>query len=237
MVSNSLDLSLLIGDVLTISLLSLKIALSALILSLPIGLLCAWWLAHSKGFAVSICESILLLPMVLPPSSCGLLLLTVLSPGGLVGRFLLNHFGVNLILNWKAAVISAAFVSFPLLMRACQQSFAQIPESLTEVTKSFGLTRWQAFRQVSVPLALPGILNGCILAIARSLGEFGSTIMVAGLIPGETETLSLAIYARTINGKDTEAWALASVSIGLSFILLLINRLYLKGRQGGLSSL
>ena len=193
-------------------------------------------LAHNKGPLLSICETLLLLPMVLPPSSCGLLLLTILSPNGIIGSILWKYFGVNLLLNWKAAVAAAAFVSFPLLMRACQQSFAQIPASLDELAKSFGLTKWQTFTEVTIPLALPGIVNGCILALARSLGEFGSTMMVAGLIPGQTETLALAIYARTISGKDGEAWILASVSLILSFILLLTNRIYLR-RKNGLNTL
>ena len=226
-----------LDELVSISLRSLKIAFCALLVSLPFGVFVGWCLARYKGTIASLCESIFMLPMVLPPSSCGLLLLSLLSPHGIIGGFLEKNFGLNLLLNWKAAVIAAAFVSFPLLMRACQQSFEQIPASLEEVATSFGLTKRQSLIELSIPLAVPGILNGCILALARSLGEFGSTIMVAGLIPGQTETLSLAIYARTINGRDEEAWTLAAVSIALSFLLLLINRVYLKGRHDGLRSL
>ncbi|MFK7824342.1 MAG: molybdate ABC transporter permease subunit [Oligoflexales bacterium] len=226
-----------INELSSISLLSLKVSLCALLSILAPGISIGWWLSHKKGPLVSIGEAILLLPMVLPPSSCGLLLLTILSPEGILGGLLFKYFGINLLLNWKAAVVAAAFVSFPLLMRACQQSFAQIPDSLEELAKSFGLTKRQTFTQVTIPLALPGITNGCVLAVARSLGEFGSTIMVAGLIPGQTETLSLAIYARTINGRDTEAWTLALVSLVLSFVLLLTNRLYQKRSQNGLNAL
>lgn len=230
--SKKLGFNLPLNELASISLLSLKIAICALIGILPLSILSGWWLCKRKGLHVSISETVLLLPMVLPPSSCGLILLTILSPKGVLGNFLSTHMSINFLLNWQGAVIAAAFVSFPILMRSCQQAFIQIPTELLEASKAFGLTGIQTFLQVGVPLALPGIINGCILALARSLSEFGSTIMVAGLIPGQTETLALAIYARTISGKDHEAWTLALVSLGLAFILLFLNRVYLRHSQG-----
>ena len=170
-------------------------------------------------------ESFILIPMVLPPSASGLMLLYLLSPNSSIGQFLETQFGISLLLSWQAAVCAAAFVSFPLLFKTVEQAFSSIPRELEDAAKTFGARPLQVFFRISLPLAKRGIIQGCILSISRSLGEFGATIIVAGNIPGRTQTLSLAIYSEILAGNEDKAWILATTSTCFAFGLLILGKI------------
>ena len=202
--------------------LSLQVAVLAATLSLPFAIAVAWWLARTKHPLRWLVETVVNLPLVLPPVVTGFLLLVLFSPRGPVGMLLYAIFGTSIVLTWYAAVLAAAIVSFPLAVRAIQIAFQQSDQRLETAARTLGASRWTSFVRISLPLARSGVLAGWLLAFARSLGEFGATIMVAGNIAGETRTIPLAIYSH-VNSVDgvRYAWPLVAVSILLSCIALI----------------
>jgi len=174
--------------------LSLQVALTATILSLPVGIGLGYLLARRKFWGKGVVEAFLSLPLVLPPVVTGYLLLVLLGRRGWIGSLLASWFGVQLVFTWKAAAVASAVMSFPLMVRAIRAAFAEVDRRLETAARTLGAGRLETFVRISVPLARRGILAGAVLAFARSIGEFGATVMIAGNLPGETRTIPLFIY-------------------------------------------
>ena len=170
--------------------------------------------------------------MVLPPVAVGLALLLLLGRRGPLGP-LWSALGIEVVFTWWAAAIAAAVVGFPLLARACEQAFAAVDPGYERLARTLGLSPLQAFLRVTLPLASRGVIYGALLAFTRALGEFGATALVAGILPGRTETLALGIYARVQLGEDGDALALCAVSFAIALVSMLIAEKWL--RSGGSS--
>lgn len=217
-------------DPLAITLLTLKVAAAATLLLLPVGTALGWVLARRAFPGKAALESLLMLPMVLPPVAVGLVLLYLIAPDGPLGR-LAAAFGADpLVLTWKAAVLASFVVALPLFVKAAQQAFATVPHRLEQVALSSGHTPLDVFVSVTLPLAARGLINGTLLGFARALGEFGATSLVAGNIPGRTETLALGIYDRIVTGHDRAAWALAGISAALALAAIVAGNLIGRSR-------
>jgi molybdate transport system permease protein len=174
--------------------LSAQVALTAVAVSLPAGVALGWLLARRTFWGKSAVETVLNLPLVLPPVVTGYLLLVTFGRNGWLGQYLDGWFGVRLVFDWKGAALASAVIAFPLMVRAIRLAFAGLDTRLEEAARTLGASRWDAFVTVSLPLARNGIIAGGVLAFARSLGEFGATIVIAGSIPGQTQTVPLYIY-------------------------------------------
>jgi molybdate transport system permease protein len=201
--------------------LSIKVASICAIISLPIALGTGWLLARKNFKMKWLLDGFVHLPLVLPPVTIGYILLIVLGVRGVVGGFLLNHFGIRISFTFWAAVLASIVVSFPLVVRAIKIAIEMVDVELESAARTLGAGPWKTFFTITVPLSLPGILSGFILSFARCLGEFGATITFAGNITGETQTLPLAIYsAMEVPGGEMIAFRLATVSILLSFVAM-----------------
>lgn len=211
-------------ETLTCLLLTLKVGLTATSAILVIGTALGYALSRERCPGQTFVEALLLLPMTMPPVAVGLVLLTILAPDTVIGDLWEACFGERLLLSWPAAAIAAFVVALPLYVRAAQEAFRAVPERLAQVPATLGLGPWKLWWRVRVPLAAPGLAAGALLAFARSLGEFGATNLVAGSIPGRTQTLALAIYGKISNGHDAAAWRLAGWSAGLAFAATLGSR-------------
>lgn len=198
-------------------LLSLQVASLSTVIVVILGTLLGRVLARRTFRGKTVLETLLLLPMVLPPTVIGFGLLMLLGNSGL-GRFLAP--GDSLLFTWYAAVIASVIVSFPLMYQAARTGFEMIEEELEMVAKTFGANRWQVFWYVTLPLAWPSLLSGTILSFARGLGEFGATLMVAGNIPGRTQTLPLGIYQAVESGQNDLAWLWVGCLFVLSFAMM-----------------
>jgi molybdate transport system permease protein len=203
--------------------LSLKVAISATLLSTPLGIAVAYLLTLKKIRGRAVLEGIINLPLVLPPVVVGYLLLLAFGQNGVFGRFL-NRFDIQVIFTLTGAVIASAIVGFPLLVRSIRIGMEAIEPAYFNVARTLGAGWWDSFFSVILPLSRRAIFAGMTLMFARSLGEFGATVILAGNIPGVTQTIPLAIYEYTnVPGGDSMALSLCLVSIGLSFIVLLIS--------------
>jgi molybdate transport system permease protein len=193
---------------------SLFVATSAVAGSLPFGLALAWLLARRAFWGKTLLETAINLPLVLPPVVTGYLLLVLLGRRGWLGSLLEEWFGLAFVFDWKGAAVASAVMAFPLLVRPMRLAFASIDPRLESASRTLGAGRWDTLWRITLPLARPGIIAGCVLAFARSLGEFGATIMIAGNIPGETRTIPLHIYTllESPGGMET-AHTLVAVSI------------------------
>ncbi len=192
-------------------------ALSTLVI-LPFGLGTAWLLARRNWPGKSLVETLITLPLVMPPVATGLVLLDLLGKRQGVGGFLHREFGFDIIFTWRAVLAALCVMSFPLLVRSVRMAFEGVNPRLEQIARTLGAGEARVFFTISVPLALPGIVGGMLLAFARALGEFGATVMVAGSIPGKTMTISLAIFQSVQDFQDTTAWRLLGVSVVLAFI-------------------
>jgi len=165
-------------------------------------------------------DGILTLPLVLPPTVAGFAILLLIGKHGPVGQFL-NLFGVNIIFSWYAAVIASVVVAFPLMYKTSKAAFEQIDPNILNAARTLGVSEWKLFRRITVPMAWPGIAAATTLSFARSLGEFGATLMVAGSIPGKTQTIPVAIYFATSAGDMTTAliWVLIIFAISLTVMV------------------
>ena len=209
---------------------TLGVSAAAIVAALPFGLALGWFLARKQWPGKALIETIVMLPLVVPPVVTGLVLLKLFGKRGPFGA-LLEKSGFEIIFTWKAVVLSLAVMAFPLLLRCIRTAFEEVPRHLEEAAATLGKTPWQVFSRVSVPLARRGIAAGLVLGFARALGEFGATMMVAGLIPGVTETVPLAIYRSFHAGDDERVWMLAGVSALIAFVALLIAGRLTKGRS------
>jgi molybdate transport system permease protein len=202
--------------------LTLLVSAVAVLASLPLAVPLGWLLAKRKFPGKFLMETLINLPLVLPPVVTGYLLLVVFGRQGLLGAFLERALGIRFIFDWKGAALAAAIAAFPLLVRPIRLAFASIDDRLFQAARTLGATPLDAFWTILLPLARPGILSGCMLAFARSMGEFGATIMIAGNIPGETRTISLLIYSLLESPGGLQASArlvVASVVIAAAALL------------------
>lgn len=206
-------------------------AVLAVLGSFPAGVALAWLLARKRWCGKSLVETLLTLPLVMPPVATGLLLLKLFGRRGPIGAWLFETFGMEVVFTWKAVVIALAVMSFPLLVRCLRTAFEEIPRDLEEAAATLGKSPLSVFFRVSLPLARRGIAAGIILAFARALGEFGATVMVAGIIPGVTETLPLAIYRNFQIGDDSQAWWFTGVSAVIAFVAVWISSRFTRGRS------
>jgi len=188
------------------------------ILILPAGLGVAWLLARHQWRGKSIVETVVSLPLVMPPVATGLVLLKLLGRRGPIGSFLHDRLGVDVVFTWRAVLIALAVMSFPLLVRSARIAFAEINPRLEQIARTLGASDCRVFFTITIPLALRGILGGMLLSFARALGEFGATIMIAGNIPGQTSTLSLSIFQSVQMGEDDHAFRLLGISTVLAFV-------------------
>ena len=197
--------------------LSLRVAVWSVLVSLPLALATAWLLARREFPGKILFNGLVHLPLVLPPVVVGYLLLIVLGRGGPLGRWLYEWFGVQLPFTWQGAALAAAVMAFPLVVRAMRLSLEAVDQRLEAAARTLGAGRLDVFASVTLPLMAPGIMVGALLGFARSLGEFGATIVFAANIPGETRTLPLALYsvAQTPDGEGP-ALRLALISVVLS---------------------
>jgi molybdate transport system permease protein len=186
----------------------------------PIGLLLAWWLARYEWTGKSVVETILSLPLVMPPVATGLLILHFVGRRGVIGRFFHEQLGMDIAFTWRAVVIAMAVMSLPLLVRSARVAFEGVNLRLEQIARTLGGTNPRVFFTITLPLARRGIIAGIVLAFARALGEFGATIMVAGNIPGKTSTLSLAIFQHVQLGEDNEAFRLLAIAVVLAFVAI-----------------
>lgn len=199
---------------------SLKVSLLATIITFVIGIAVAYWMLNYRGWGKSILEGLFVSPLILPPTVVGFLLLLLFGKNGPAGQFL-QTFDFSVVFTWYGATLTALVVSFPLMYRTTLGAFEQIDHNLLAVARTLGASEWKVFRQIMFPLALPGILAGATLAFARALGEFGATLMLAGNIPGQTQTIPMAIYFAVEAGAMSEAWfwAIAIMLISCSGII------------------
>lgn len=205
-------------------LLSVRVAAVGVAVSLPIGIALAWLFARKQFWGKTALETLVNLPLVLPPVVTGYLLLITFGRRGIVGRYLDQWFGVQFVFDWKGAALAAAVVSFPLLVRAVRIAFKSVDQRLERAARTLGAGPLDSFFTISLPLARHGVIAGCVLAFARSLGEFGATIMIAGSIPGETETMPLYIFNQLqVPGGIEQSTSIVIFSVAIAAIALMIG--------------
>ena len=206
--------------------LSLKVAGWATAINLVLGVAAGWALSRWRFAGRELLDALLTLPMVMPPTVLGYYLLVVIGSQGPVGAWLLQTFGVRLVFSWQAAVIAASLVAFPMVFKSARAAFENVDPQLEDAARTLGVAEWAVFLRVSLPLAWRGILAGLLLSFARALGEFGATLMVAGSIVGQTQTLSIAVYEAVQAGQDETAnFLVAVVSLVCIAVLLGAGRL------------
>lgn len=206
-------------DIVRITLLTVGMATIATVLMLPPGLLLAWLLARGRFRGRVLLETILSLPLVMPPVATGLILLMLFAPRGPLGGAL-ARLGIEIVFTWKAVVIAMAVMGMPLLIRTARAGFEQVDQRYESVAATLGARPLRVFLTMTLPLALPAVTGGAVLSFARAIGEFGATMMVAGSIPGSTRTLAVAIYSFAETGRDAEAAQLVAVSAAIAFLAL-----------------
>ncbi len=200
--------------------LSVKVALIAVCIDFVFGLAVARFMARREFMGKNLAESLIILPMVLPPTVLGYGLLIFCGKRGPLGHILLDCFDFQIIFTWFAAVLASAIVSFPLMYQSAKAAFNSVDLSLEKAARTLGTGEIRIFLTITLPLAWPGILAGLVLAFARALGEFGATLMVAGNIPGKTQTIPLAIYSAVESGDTEMAQRLVAIITVLSFAAL-----------------
>jgi molybdate transport system permease protein len=210
---------------------TLVVALASTALILAPAVALAWLLARREWSGKSLVETLVSLPLVMPPVAVGLMLLKVLGRRGVVGRFAHDAFAMDIVFTWRAVLIALAVMSFPLAVRGARLTFEGINPRFEQVARTLGATQWRVFWTITLPLGWRGILGGAMLAFARALGEFGATILVAGHIPGHTTTLALAIYRNVELGKDEAAYRFMIWSVIFAFATVWTSELIFARRR------
>ena len=210
--------------------LSLQVAAVATVLALAMGVALGWLFARRPFPGSGVIEAACMLPLVLPPTVIGYGIRGAAGRRSLVGAWLREHFDYTLIFNWHGAVVASAVVALPLVLKSASTAFAQVDRTLEAAARTLRQSPWAVFVRVTLPLAWPGILAGTLLAFARAMGEFGASLMVAGSIPHQTQTLSMAIYDAVQAGQDQTAFLLALVTSALSITVLLASNRFLSLR-------
>lgn len=198
---------------------SIATSVTATVITLFVGLAAAAWREGRKGPAMAPVDGVFLLPLVLPPTVVGFLLLLLFGRNGPLGKLFLK-FGTTIIFSWPATVIAATVVAFPLMYLTARAALEQVEPCLLQAARTLGASEWRVFREVALPLAWPGVLAGTVLSFARALGEFGATLMLAGNIPGRTETIPIAIYFAVEANDMAVAATWCLIDIGISLVLL-----------------
>ncbi len=207
--------------------LSLRVASLATLFSFVAATLMAWLLARKRGPLPALLDALCTLPLVLPPTVLGYYLILLVGRRGVFGHWLADM-GINLIFSWQGAVVAATVVVFPLIYKSARAALEQVDPQLENAARTLGSSEWRVFVSVSLPLAWKGIFAGLMLAFARGMGEFGATLMIAGNIPGKTQTLALAIYDAFQAGNDAQAVWLVIITSAVCVSLLMAAELLLK---------
>jgi molybdate transport system permease protein len=210
--------------------LTLKVAGCATALALVLGVACGFFVARTRLPGRRLVEALLTLPLVLPPTVLGYYLIVLLGRNSTLGAWLDEHLGLQLMFTWQGAVIAAAVVAFPLVFGAARAAFEGVDKSLEGAARVLGASELKVFVRVTLPLALRGIVAGTMLAFARAMGEFGATLMIAGNIPGKTQTLSMAVYDAVQSGNDALANVLVLLMSVLCIVVLVTASLLLNPR-------
>jgi molybdate transport system permease protein len=212
--------------------LSLRIAIVATVVALPFGIAVAWMLARKKFWGKALVDGVIHLPLVLPPVVTGYLLLISFGRRGPIGAFLYDYLGITLSFRWTGAALACGIMGFPLMVRPIRLAIEAIDRRLEDAAATLGAKRLGVFLSVTLPLALPGLIAGFVLCFAKALGEFGATITFVSNIPGETQTISAAIYTFTqVPGGDAAAGRLVLVAVAISLVALVISE-WLARRAG-----
>jgi molybdate transport system permease protein len=202
----------------------------ATLLMLPPGLLLAWLLARGRFRGRVLLDTVVSLPLVMPPVATGLVLLTLVAPRGPLGRVLARA-GVDVVFTWKAVVLAMTVMGLPLLVRTVRAGIEQVDRRYEAAAATLGAGPFRVFLTVTLPLARPAVAAGAVLGFARALGEFGATIMIAGSIPGSTRTLAVAIYSLAETGRDGDAAVLVAISAAIAFVALCVSN-WISSRAG-----
>ncbi|HAG51178.1 MAG TPA: molybdate ABC transporter permease subunit [Deltaproteobacteria bacterium] len=210
--------------------LTLKVSVVATFFSVAIGLALAWLMARKDFWGKGVLDAIIMQPLVIPPTVLGYYLLVLLGRSGTVGRFLEDVLGVTLVFTWKGAVVAAFVASLPLFVRPARAAIEGVDKNMENAARLLGKTEWEVLKTITVPLAWRGIIAGAVMAFARATGEFGATLMVAGNIPGMTQTLSIAIYDAVQMGNTKMANMLVGIITIFSFLVLYFVNRFTKGR-------
>ena len=210
---------------------SIRTSLLATIITFFLGIGTAYLVANYKGKGRGIIDSILTLPLVLPPTVLGFFLLLLFGKNGPAGKFLMNYFEINIIFSWAATVIAAVVVAFPMMYRTCRSAFEQIDKNMISAARTLGLSETKIFFKIAMPLAWPGIIGGLVLSFARALGEFGATLMIAGNIPGKTQTMPVAIFFAVEGGDMNKAMLWVLIIVAISFIMIFLLNYWCDTQQ------
>jgi molybdate transport system permease protein len=203
------------------------------VLILPFGLAAGWLLARYEWPGKSLAETVVSLPLVMPPVATGLILLKLFGRRGPVGSFLHDTLHLDVVFTWRGVLLALGVMSFPLLVRSARIAFEEVNPRFEQIAATLGARRRRVFLTITLPLAARGIIGGMILAFARALGEFGATIMVAGNIPGQTSTVSLSIFQSVQMGQDAHAFRLLGVAVGMAFMAVWASEWLLRRRRNG----
>ncbi|RXD06802.1 molybdate ABC transporter permease subunit [Sphingomonas sp. UV9] len=215
--------------------LSLKVGGVAMLVTLPVAFALAWLLARVRFPGKVIVDAAIHLPLVVPPVVTGWLLLLAFGPNGPIGGWLQDWFGITVLFRWTGAAIAAGVMALPLMVRAMRISIEAVDRRLENAARTLGAGPWRVFWTLTVPLSMPGVLAGAVLGFARSIGEFGATITFVSNVPGETQTLPLAIYSALQQpGADALVWRLSCISVGLSLVALIVSELLTRRAGRGL---
>ena len=209
---------------------SLKTAFLATIITSIIGIFISYKMANYKGRSRGFIDGIFTLPLILPPTVIGFFLLLICGKNGFVGKIFMS-FNKNIIFSWSAAVIAATVVAFPMMYRTCRSAFEQIDKNMISAARTLGLSETKIFFKIAIPLAWPGIIGGLVLSFARALGEFGATLMIAGNIPGRTQTMPVAIFFAVESGDMNKAMLWVLIIVAISFIMIFLLNYWCDTQQ------
>lgn len=218
------------GEAWQIVFFTIQTSLLSTALIFPFGIALAWLLARRTWPGKSVIETLVMLPLFVPPVATGLLLLMLLGRNGPLGSAL-HHVGIDVVFTWRAVVSACAVMSLPLLVRTAQSAFQGVNPRFEDIARTLGASEWRVFRTVTLPLAMRGVIGGAILAFARAMGEFGATAIVAGMIPHKTMTISLAIYQNVQLGQDAAALPLLITSIAIVFVTVLSGQIIARDKR------
>jgi len=215
---------------------SIKTATLSTVITFFLGIIISYWMANFKGKSKGLIDGLFTLPLILPPTVVGFFLLLLCGKNGPVGK-IFELFNTSVIFSWSATVLAAIVVSFPMMYRTTRAAFEQIDTNIISAARTLGLSEFKIFHKIAIPLAMPGIIGGLVLSFARAIGEFGATLMIAGNIPGKTQTMPLAIFFAAEGGDMEKAmlWVIIIVTLSL-FLILALNywsevQLKLMGRR------
>lgn len=209
---------------------SLKTAFLATIITSIIGIFISYKMANYKGRGRGLIDGIFTLPLILPPTVIGFFLLLICGKNGFVGKIFMS-FDKNIIFSWGATVIAATVVAFPMMYRTCRSAFEQIDKNMILAARTLGLSESKIFFKIAMPLAWPGIIGGLVLSFARALGEFGATLMIAGNIPGRTQTMPVAIFFAVEGGDMNKAMLWVLIIVAISFIMIFLLNYWCDTQQ------